>query len=73
MLMTSGVKFGFARTVPHLAGVILGFALMVALLGLGLNVVFQRFPAVLPGMRIVGSLYMIWLALKSALAKPARP
>jgi threonine/homoserine/homoserine lactone efflux protein len=56
MLMTSGVKFGFARTVPHLAGVILGFALMVALLGLGLNVVFQRFPAVLPGMRIVGSL-----------------
>ena len=72
MLMTSGVKFGFARTVPHLAGVILGFALMVALLGLGLNVVFQRFPAVLPGMRIVGSLYMIWLALKIALAKPAR-
>ena len=72
MLMTSGVKFGFARTVPHLAGVILGFALMVALLGLGLNIVFQRFPAVLPGMRIVGSLYMIWLALKIALAKPAR-
>jgi threonine/homoserine/homoserine lactone efflux protein len=71
MLMTSGVKFGFARTAPHLVGVILGFALMVALLGLGLNVVFQRFPTVLRGMRIVGSLYMIWLALKIALAKPA--
>jgi threonine/homoserine/homoserine lactone efflux protein len=71
MLMTSGVKFGFARTVPHLVGVILGFALMVALLGLGLNVVFRRFPGVLPAMRVVGSLYMIWLALKIALAKPA--
>ena len=33
MLMTSGVKFGFGR--PHLAGVVLGFSLMVALVGLG--------------------------------------
>ena len=44
MLMTSGVKFGFARTVPHLAGVVLGFSLMVALVGLGLDAVFQRVP-----------------------------
>jgi threonine/homoserine/homoserine lactone efflux protein len=72
MLMSSGVKFGFARTLPHLVGVIIGFALMVALLGLGLNVVFQRFPAILPVMRVVGSLYMMWLALKIALAKPTR-
>ena len=70
MLMTSGVKFGFARTAPHLVGVILGFGLMVALLGFGLNVVFERFPAVMPVMRIAGSLYMLWLALKIALAKP---
>jgi threonine/homoserine/homoserine lactone efflux protein len=71
MLMTSGVKFGFGRTLPHLVGVILGFALMIALLGMGLNIIFQRFPAILPVMRIVGSLYMLWLALKIALAKPA--
>ncbi len=71
MLMTSGVKFGFGRTAPHLVGVILGFGLMIALLGLGLNVVFERFPAVLPVMRIVGSFYMLWLALKIALARPA--
>ena len=70
MLMSSGVKFGFARTLPHLVGVIIGFALMVALLGLGLSVVFRRFPAILPVMRVVGSLYMMWLALKIALAKP---
>ena len=72
MLMASGVKFGFARTLSHLVGVIIGFALMVALLGLGLNVVFRRFPAILPVMRVVGSLYMMWLALKIALAKPTR-
>ena len=70
MLMTSGVKYGFGRTLPHLVGVILGFALMIAVVGLGLGVLFARYPQILPAMRIAGSLYMIWLALKIALAKP---
>ena len=70
MLMTSGVKYGFSRTLPHLTGVILGFALMVALVGLGLDVILQRYPQILPIMRVVGSIYMIWLALTIALAKP---
>jgi len=70
MLMTSGVKYGLGRTLPHLAGVILGFGLMIAVVGLGLDILFERFPGILPVMRIAGSAYMIWLALKIALAKP---
>ena len=70
MLMTSGVKYGFGRTLPHLAGVVLGFALMIAVVGLGLDVLFERFPQILPVMRVAGALYMVWLALKIALAKP---
>jgi threonine/homoserine/homoserine lactone efflux protein len=70
MLMTSGVKYGFRRTLPHLVGVILGFALMIAIVGFGLDFIFARFPQLLPIMRIAGSLYMLWLALKIALAKP---
>jgi threonine/homoserine/homoserine lactone efflux protein len=70
MLMTSGVKYGFVRTLPHLVGVILGFALMIAVVGLGLDVIFERFPMALPIMRVVGSLYMLWLALRIAFAKP---
>src|SRR3984885_643631 len=70
MLMTSGVKYGFGRTLPHLAGVILGFALMITVVGLGLDIVFERFPQILPVMRVAGSIYMVWLALKIALAKP---
>ena len=68
--MTPGVKYGLGRTLPHLAGVILGFGLMIAVVGLGLDMLFQRFPQILPVMRVVGSIYMIWLALKIALAKP---
>ena len=70
MLMTSGVKYGFGRTLPHLIGVILGFAVMIAVVGFGLDVIFERFPMALPTMRIAGSLYMLWLALKIALARP---
>jgi threonine/homoserine/homoserine lactone efflux protein len=70
MLMTSGVKYGFGRTLLHLSGVIFGFGLMIAVVGFGLDILFQRFPQILPIMRIAGSIYMVWLALKIALAKP---
>ena len=49
---------------------VLGFAIMVALVGLGLDVILQRYPQILPVMRVAGALYMVWLALKIALAKP---
>jgi threonine/homoserine/homoserine lactone efflux protein len=70
MLMTSGVKYGFGRTLPHLVGVVLGFALMIAVVGFGLGVLFEHYPQILPVMRMAGALYMVWLALKIALAKP---
>ena len=72
MLMTSGVNFGFRRTLPHLLGVVLGFSLMVALIGLGLDAIFTRFPLLLPIMRYVGAAYMLWLAWKIANSGPVR-
>jgi threonine/homoserine/homoserine lactone efflux protein len=35
MLMTSGANFGIWRTIPHFLGVVLGFVLMVLLVGTG--------------------------------------
>jgi threonine/homoserine/homoserine lactone efflux protein len=70
MLMTSGVNFGFRRTLPHLFGVVLGFCLMVALVGFGLAAIFARFPPLLPAMRYLGAAYMLWLAWKIAHAGP---
>jgi threonine/homoserine/homoserine lactone efflux protein len=72
MLMTSGVNFGFRRTLPHLVGVVLGFSLMVALIGFGLDAIFSRVPALLPAMRYLGAAYMLWLAWKIARAGPIR-
>ena len=72
MLMTSGVNFGFRRTLPHLMGVVVGYAIMVALVGFGLDAIFSRFPALLPTMRWLGAAYMLWLAWKIANAGPVR-
>lgn len=70
MLLASGVNFGFRRTIPHMMGVDLGFALMVGVVGVGLDVVFSRFPVLLPAMRYAGAAYMLWLAVRLALAGP---
>ena len=44
MLMASGANFGLKRTLPHMAGVSLGFGLMVLLLGLGMAGLFAVAP-----------------------------
>ena len=72
MLMSSGVNYGFRRTLPHLLGVVIGFSLMVALIGLGLDAIFARFPALLPMLRYLGAAYMLWLAWKIAVSGPVK-
>ena len=80
MLMASGVNFGVRRTLPHLAGVVLGFAFMVALVGFGLDALFRVTPWLLPALRWAGAAYLVWLAWRIAAsgatkqtAKASRP
>ncbi|SPA12480.1 neutral amino-acid efflux system [Cupriavidus taiwanensis] len=68
MLLASGVNFGFLRTVPHLLGVSIGFALMVGLVGLGLGSLFHAFPWTWQVLRVVATVYLVWLAWKLATA-----
>ncbi|MSP83919.1 MAG: LysE family translocator [Alphaproteobacteria bacterium] len=62
LLLTSGVNFGWARTVPLMLGVGVGFMLMIVLVGLGFGQVFVRFPWTHAAVQIVGIVYMLWLA-----------
>jgi threonine/homoserine/homoserine lactone efflux protein len=62
MLMTSGLNFGFARTIPHMLGVSLGFGLMVFLVGIGLGVVFKIFPLLYTVLKYAGAAYLLYLA-----------
>ncbi|MDO8877559.1 MAG: LysE family translocator [Pseudolabrys sp.] len=71
MVTASGVNFGFARTIPHMAGITVGFMVLVAACAAGLGALFTAVPALQLALKIIGSLYMLWLAWKVANARPA--
>lgn len=70
MLMTSGLNFGFRRTVPHMLGIGIGFVVMVALVGLGLVGLFTAWPPARLLLQAGSVAYMLWLAWKIAHAAP---
>jgi threonine/homoserine/homoserine lactone efflux protein len=80
MLTTTGLNFGVRRGLPHLLGVCIGFPVMLALIGLGFGTLFQLFPRLHDIIKIVGIVYLLYLAWKIASTKggasaasPARP
>lgn len=68
MLLASGVNFGLRRTAPHMLGVVIGFALMVLSVGLGLQGVLNTVPLAFELIRWGGAAYMLYLAWKIATA-----
>ena len=70
MLMTSGLNFGVRRTLPHMTGVSLGFALMVMGVGLGLGALFETWPVLYPVLKYAGAGYLTFLAWKIAFSGP---
>ena len=72
MLMASGANFGFRRTIPHMMGVVLGFTLMVALVGVGLMGAFQALPWLHDVLTWAGIAYLLWLAVQTLRGGAAR-
>ncbi|MET0350617.1 MAG: LysE family translocator [Rhizobacter sp.] len=70
MILASGLNFGLARSLPHLAGIVLGFAFMVLAVGLGLHAVFTALPWLQTVLKYAGAAYLLWLAWKLARAAP---
>lgn len=73
MLLSSGLTFGFRRTLPHVAGVAIGFSVMVAAMGLGFGAVFTAYPLLQTILKFAGAAYLLWLAAVIAFARPADP
>ncbi|MAD88778.1 MAG: lysine transporter LysE [Pseudoalteromonas sp.] len=71
MLMSSGANFGFKMTVPHLMGVVVGFAIMIELVGLGVMQLFNAFPVTYDILKVVSIVYLLYLAFKIATAIPS--
>jgi threonine/homoserine/homoserine lactone efflux protein len=72
MLLTSGVNFGFARTLPHMLGVGFGFVFMILCIGFGVGQLFAAFPVLYTVLKVLSVIYMLWLAWKIANAGPIK-
>ena len=57
-----GVLYGYKRTLPYLLGMVSGFFVMLTLSGLVSGFLLDQIPAFETILRIVGALYILWLA-----------
>ena len=64
MLATSGMKFGFIKTLPHLIGIPLGHILQIGLTCFGLANLFLIYPQIQFYMKIICFLYLLYLSWK---------
>ena len=62
VLWASGLRFGFRRTVPHVLGTALGIGLLVVAVAAGIGALFEVVPAAELVLKIVGSLYLLYVA-----------
>src|ERR1700744_3777689 len=71
MVLSSGLTYGFRRTLPHIAGITVGVAFMIAAVGLGLGSVFVAWPGLQTILKYAGIGYLIYLAAAIAMSGPA--
>ena len=64
MVLTSGVKFGFSKTIPHMSGITIGHVCQTVVVCLGLGKIFQMFPNIQNALKIICSLYLLYLGYK---------
>src|SRR6516164_2519404 len=72
MVLSSGLTYGFRRSIPHIAGITVGFAFMIAAVGLGFGTVFIAYPVLQTVLKYLGAAYLVYLAVAIALAGPPK-
>ena len=69
LLWASGATFGLGRTVRHIFGTALGIGLMALAAAAGLGALVTTIPALAIVMKIAGSIYLLYLAVRIAAAR----
>jgi threonine/homoserine/homoserine lactone efflux protein len=62
MLTSSGLMFGFVRSIPHMLGVTAGFGVLLALCAAGIGSLILAMPSIHVALKILGSAYLLYLA-----------
>lgn len=66
MLTASGATYGFVRSIPHMLGILIGFAILLSAVAAGLGSIFQMWPLAHTLLKVVGTIYLFYLAWKIA-------
>ncbi len=69
MLLTSGLNFGFARSIPHAVGISVGFFVLLVAVGFGLGAILTAFPPLHLALKIAGGAYLLYLAWRIAMSR----
>jgi len=64
MVLASGLKFGFLKTIPHMSGITIGHIIQLILVCLGLGKIFQMFPEIQTILKIICAAYLLYLGYK---------
>ena len=72
LLTSSGARFGFRATLPHLLGVAFGVGVIAFVTGLGLGALLDSFPTLRLVLMVVASVWILLMAWKLWYAKPTK-
>ena len=64
MVLTSGLKFGFLKSIPHISGITICHIIQLTLVCLGLGKVFIIFPVIQSILKIICAIYIVFLGYK---------
>ena len=59
---SSGVRFGFIRTLPHVTGATVSYTLIVALVGNGLHQLLADYPQIIDMLKYPGGGFLLYMA-----------
>ncbi len=69
LVASSGARFGIRRTLPHVAGIGIGFPVMVLCIALGLGELFKYSGLLRESLRWIGIAVLLWLSWKIAFSR----
>ena len=64
MVLASGLRFGFLRTIPHMSGITIGHIIQLILVCFGLGKIFQIFPQIQNILKVLCAIYLLYLGYK---------
>jgi threonine/homoserine/homoserine lactone efflux protein len=68
----SGFNFGIKKSIPLILGVTFGYTILISLAAGGLNIIFNAYPVLKTIIKIIGSIFLIYLAYKISFQNQVR-